>query len=67
MCRDLGVALRDVSRYDLNLLSNDRPHQGLLLDCSALEWVKMEKLPEAHTVIQTPPMSEDDGSNSKES
>jgi 21S rRNA (GM2251-2'-O)-methyltransferase len=32
-----GAAVRYVDRHELNLLSDNRPHQGLVLDCAPLE------------------------------
>lgn len=40
------MSVRNVSKHELNLLSDDRPHQGLLLDCSPLEWVELDQLPD---------------------
>jgi len=41
------VAVHRVGKHELNLLSDDRPHQGLVLDCSPLEWAPLERLPPA--------------------
>jgi len=50
-CLDLakaaGVAVRYSAKHDMNMLSNNRPHQGLLLDCSDLQWVPLDRLPPA--------------------
>ncbi len=42
--KELGVRLKVVSKHDLNLLVDNRPHQGLVLDASPLELVPIEKL-----------------------
>jgi 21S rRNA (GM2251-2'-O)-methyltransferase len=42
--KELGVRLKVVSKHDLNLLVDNRPHQGLVLDASPLELVRIEKL-----------------------
>jgi tRNA G18 (ribose-2'-O)-methylase SpoU len=47
LARDAGAALRRVPKHDLNMLAGGRPHQGLLLDCSALEWEPLDRLPDA--------------------
>lgn len=41
---------RGVSKHDLNMLTGSRPHQGLVLDCSPLEFVEIEELPDPHQV-----------------
>jgi 21S rRNA (GM2251-2'-O)-methyltransferase len=33
-----GVPLKRMSKHDLNMLTDSRPHQGLVLDCSELAW-----------------------------
>ncbi|GBF91307.1 rRNA methyltransferase [Raphidocelis subcapitata] len=49
LARDANVAVRTASKHDLNMLSENRPHQGLLLDCSPLDWERMDRLPDAVT------------------
>jgi hypothetical protein len=41
------VAVRRASKHDLNMLADNRPHQGLLLDCSPLDWIPLDRLPDA--------------------
>eukprot|EP00873_Tetraselmis_striata_P029914 jgi/Tetstr1/450178/TSEL_037219.t1 len=41
----LGIQVEYAEKHDLNMMSDNRPHQGLLLDCSPLEWEAMESLP----------------------
>jgi 21S rRNA (GM2251-2'-O)-methyltransferase len=45
--KELGAAVHETSKHDLNLLSNDRPHQGLVLDVSPLTWKPMDVFPTA--------------------
>lgn len=42
---DLGAAVVIVEKHDLNCLVDNRPHQGLALDCSALEPALMDAPP----------------------
>ncbi|GFR43989.1 hypothetical protein Agub_g5134 [Astrephomene gubernaculifera] len=50
LCAEAGVEVARVGRHDLNLLAQDRPHQGLVLDVSPLEWTSLEEFPEASQV-----------------
>ncbi|KAI3423936.1 hypothetical protein D9Q98_009770 [Chlorella vulgaris] len=43
---DLGAAVRYASKHDLNMVADNRPHQGVVLDCSALEFESMNTMPE---------------------
>ncbi|MCO5609074.1 hypothetical protein L7F22_063296 [Adiantum nelumboides] len=36
---DRGVEVKEVTKHDLNMLADNRPHQGLILDASPLELV----------------------------
>jgi 21S rRNA (GM2251-2'-O)-methyltransferase len=47
LAKEAGAAVRPASKHDLNMLADNRPHQGLVLDCSALEWEAMDRLPDA--------------------
>ena len=40
-----GVPLVTVSKHDLNMITNNRPHQGIVLDASHLSCEKMDKMP----------------------
>lgn len=40
----LSLSVTRVSKHDLNMVVDSRPHQGLVLDASPLEMVKMTKL-----------------------
>ncbi|CAH8356099.1 unnamed protein product [Eruca vesicaria subsp. sativa] len=40
----LGLDIKETSKHDLNMVSDNRPHQGLVLDASPLELVKVKEL-----------------------
>ncbi|XP_010489124.1 PREDICTED: uncharacterized protein LOC104766854 [Camelina sativa] len=40
----LGLNIKETSKHDLNMVSDNRPHQGLVLDASPLELVKVKEL-----------------------
>ncbi|KAF6141722.1 hypothetical protein GIB67_027900 [Kingdonia uniflora] len=40
----LGLTPKDTSKHDLNMVADNRPHQGLVLDASPLEMVKIREL-----------------------
>ncbi|KAK9863602.1 hypothetical protein WJX84_011466, partial [Apatococcus fuscideae] len=42
----LGAAVSHISKHDLNMLTDNRPHQGLALDCSPLDWIKLDEMPQ---------------------
>lgn len=42
----LDVAVQNVSKHELNLLTDNRPHQGLVLDATPLEFQSLTQLPE---------------------
>ncbi|CAN6541041.1 unnamed protein product [Malus baccata var. baccata] len=44
MADKIGVNVKDVSKHDLNMATDNRPHQGLVLDASPLEMVKINEL-----------------------
>lgn len=44
MADKLGLSVKDVSKHDLNMATDNRPHQGLVLDASPLEMVKIKEL-----------------------
>lgn len=45
-----GARVEHASKHDLNMLSNNRPHQGLVLDCSPLEFEQLDEFPAAASV-----------------
>ncbi|XP_021723536.1 uncharacterized protein LOC110690935 [Chenopodium quinoa] len=40
----IGLSIREISKHDLNMVSDNRPHQGLVLDSSPLEMVNIKEL-----------------------
>lgn len=44
MAEKIGLTKKDVSKHDLNMVSDNRPHQGLVLDASPLEMVGIKEL-----------------------
>lgn len=40
----MGLSRKDISKHDLNMVADNRPHQGLVLDASPLEMVGMKEL-----------------------
>ncbi len=42
-----GATINTTSKHDLNIISGNRPHQGLVLDCSPLSFVPIERLEDA--------------------
>ncbi|KAL2500930.1 tRNA/rRNA methyltransferase (SpoU) family protein [Forsythia ovata] len=44
MAEKIGLSVKEVSKHDLNMVSDNRPHQGLVLDASPLEMVNMKEL-----------------------
>ncbi|KAG7579784.1 50S ribosomal protein L30e-like [Arabidopsis thaliana x Arabidopsis arenosa] len=40
----LGLNVKETSKHDLNMVADNRPHQGLVLDASPLELVKVKEL-----------------------
>ncbi|KAF7851896.1 hypothetical protein BT93_L2035 [Corymbia citriodora subsp. variegata] len=44
MAEKIGVSIKEASKHDLNMVVDNRPHQGLVLDASPLEMVKIMEL-----------------------
>ncbi|PPR97617.1 hypothetical protein GOBAR_AA23049 [Gossypium barbadense] len=44
LAEKLGLNVKEVSKHDLNMIADNRPHQGLVLDASPLEMVKIKEL-----------------------
>ncbi|WCJ42572.1 rRNA methyltransferase 1 mitochondrial [Euphorbia peplus] len=44
MAEKIGLAVKEISKHDLNMVVDNRPHQGLVLDASPLEMVKIMEL-----------------------
>ena len=47
-----GAVLHSTSKHDLNIISGNRPHQGLVLDCSPLSFVPLERLEDVSQTLQ---------------
>ncbi|KAF3639759.1 hypothetical protein FXO38_22484 [Capsicum annuum] len=51
----VGLGKKKVSKHDLNMITDNRPHQGLVLDASPLEMVAIKELepivPAAPTIL----------------
>lgn len=50
---EAGATIHTASKHDLNMISDNRPHQGLVLDCSPLSFVPLDSLGDVSTA-QTP-------------
>ena len=46
-----GAPCRTHSKHDLNMLTDSRPHQGLVLDCSPLGWQQLDEFPPAQDAM----------------
>lgn len=44
MAENFGLNIKELRKHDLNMAADNRPHQGLLLDASPLEMVKIKEL-----------------------
>ncbi|KAI3447038.1 hypothetical protein Pfo_003703 [Paulownia fortunei] len=44
MAEKIGLSKKEVSKHDLNMIVDNRPHQGLVLDASPLEMVGIKEL-----------------------
>lgn len=44
MAEKLNLSIKEESKHDLNMVTDNRPHQGLILDASPLEMVKIHEL-----------------------
>ncbi|KAM3252723.1 hypothetical protein T459_05468 [Capsicum annuum] len=44
MADKAGLGKKEVSKHDLNMITDNRPHQGLVLDASPLEMVAIKEL-----------------------
>ena len=45
--REAGAEVCSTSKHDLNIISGNRPHQGLVLDCSPLSFIPIDRLEDA--------------------
>ncbi|XP_057538291.1 uncharacterized protein LOC130815819 [Amaranthus tricolor] len=44
IAENIGLSIREISKHDLNMVVDNRPHQGLVLDSSPLEMVNIKEL-----------------------
>ncbi|KAL5052674.1 hypothetical protein RYX36_033356 [Vicia faba] len=44
MAENLNLSIKEASKHDLNMVAENRPHQGLVLDASPLEMVRIQEL-----------------------
>lgn len=44
MAEKIGLSIKEAPKHDLNMIADNRPHQGLVLDASPLEMVKIMEL-----------------------
>lgn len=53
-----GAEICSTSKHDLNIISGYRPHQGLVLDCSPLSFVPIDRLEDGHSLkdLTKPPL-----------
>ncbi len=55
LAKELDLPIKKAPRHDLNLLSDSRPHQGLVLDCSPLQWGQLDAFPTAANIAAAAP------------
>ncbi|BDA46054.1 rRNA methyltransferase 1, mitochondrial [Coccomyxa sp. Obi] len=51
--KERGGSIQYVSKHELNLVTDNKPHQGLVLDCSPLDWEPLDEFPAADSVAPT--------------
>jgi 21S rRNA (GM2251-2'-O)-methyltransferase len=44
MAEKINLSVKEASKHDLNMVADNRPHQGLVLDASPLEMVRIQEL-----------------------
>ena len=49
-----GAEICSTSKHDLNIISGNRPHQGLVVDCSPLSFVPKDRLEDADQSLDDP-------------
>eukprot|EP00892_Ulva_mutabilis_P008291 jgi/Ulvmu1/5834/UM025_0092.1 len=52
---DAGVAVMHLSKHAMNALADNRPHQGVILDCGELEVAELDVLPSAAEIAAAAP------------
>jgi 21S rRNA (GM2251-2'-O)-methyltransferase len=48
--KEMGAVVKTASKHDLNMVSDNRPHQGLILDATALDFEQLDAMPAAKDV-----------------
>jgi 21S rRNA (GM2251-2'-O)-methyltransferase len=56
--KQLGAVVKTASKHDLNMVSDNRPHQGLILDATALDFEHLDAMPAATDVWDSSDESE---------
>lgn len=56
MAEKVGLSKKEVSKHDLNMFADNRPHQGLVLDVSPLEMVGIKELEPVSTEEESTPL-----------
>ncbi|MCE3050468.1 hypothetical protein HAX54_047301 [Datura stramonium] len=56
MAEKVGLGKKEVSKHDLNMITDNRPHQGLVLDASPLEMVGIKELEPVSIEEESPPL-----------
>jgi 21S rRNA (GM2251-2'-O)-methyltransferase len=57
--KQLGAIVKTASKHDLNMVSDNRPHQGLILDATALDFEHLDAMPAAKDVWDSEEQSQD--------
>ena len=47
--QEMNIDIVEASKHDLNMVTDNRPHQGFVLDCSPLEFTALDAMPEARS------------------
>lgn len=50
LAKDLGATVYSTSKHEMNMVSDNKPHQGLVLDASELDFETMETMPRVEDV-----------------
>lgn len=56
MAENVGLGKTEISKHDLNMITDNRPHQGLILDASPLEMVGIKELEPVSIEEDTTPL-----------
>jgi len=58
--KQLGAIVKTASKHDLNMVSENRPHQGLILDSTALDFEQLDAMPAAKDVWDSEEIDENE-------